>query len=895
MKIERAKIIVRGAVQGVGFRPFIFRLATELNLRGIVLNSSQGVFIEIEGERNLLNQFLLRLEKEKPPRAIIQSLEFSFLDTIGYENFEILASENSGAKTALILPDIATCPDCLREIFDPQNRRYLYPFTNCTNCGPRFSIIESLPYDRANTSMRNFEMCADCEKEFYDPRDRRFHAQPNACPNCGPQLQLLRSGVRQNAANSDEIQPRSAERSHDALLRAANAIRDGKILALKGIGGFQLLVDARNENAIRRLRERKHREEKPFATMFPSLDAVKEICVVNEFEERLLQSPEAPIVLLEKKSAIGNRQSAISNSVAPKNPYLGVMLPYSPLHHILLRELNFPVVATSGNLSGEPICIDENDALSRLGDIADLFLVHNRPIVRQLDDSVVRIIFGREQILRRARGYAPLPIKLNFQLSTFNHQPILAVGAHLKNSVALAVGEQIFLSQHIGDLETEPAFSAFKKVAADFENLYEQKPGMVACDLHPEYLSTKFAEKLGSAPASGAADDAFVIGTNGERRPIFCESVARNVRREGAPNGSRGGCAPQQIRVQHHYAHVLSCAAENEIEAPLLGVAWDGTGLGTDGKIWGGEFLYLKQNSGGEAPRRPELKKLGLTEFDPPIEFERVAHFREFPLPGGETAIKQPRRSALGLLWEIFGDELFERGDFPFLENFSDAELSMIRKMLAQKINSPLTSSVGRLFDAVAALIGLRQRVSFEGQAAMELEFAIEKKQTDETYAFEITAREDARLTNKIAATLGNVYPTDSSLATRHSSLLIDWQPMILKIFDDLKSQTSIGIISAKFHNTLVEIIIHVAKKIGEPKVALSGGCFQNKYLLERAILKLQAADFKPYWHQRVPTNDGGIALGQVIAAIRQFQKGEKFNFDEIGLPKISNENLAIA
>jgi hydrogenase maturation protein HypF len=808
---ECAKIIVRGAVQGVGFRPFIFRLATELNLQGAVLNSSQGVFIEIEGARELLNQFLLRLEKEKPPRAIIQSLEFSFFDAIGYEKFEILASENSGAKTALILPDIATCPDCLCEIFDPRNRRYLYPFTNCTNCGPRFSIIESLPYDRANTSMKSFEMCEACEREYHDPNNRRFHAQPNACPNCGPQLELLECGDMSLLSKRGHVRALQ----NDALL-AAEAIRDGKILALKGIGGFQLLADARNEKAVQRLRERKHREEKPFALMFPSLESVKEICAVNKFEERLLQSPEAPIVLLNKLT-IQNSKLKISEAVAPQNPFLGVLLPYSPLHHILLGELNFPVIATSGNLSGEPICIDEKDALARLGEIADLFLVHNRPIVRQLDDSVARIFFGHEQILRRARGYAPLPIQLKSKVQSPNPKVILAVGAQLKNSVALAIGEQIFLSQHIGDLETEPAFAAFKKVANDFEKLYEAKPEIVACDFHPEYLSTKFAQK--------------------QNAEIFS--------------------------VQHHYAHILSCAAENEIEAPLLGVAWDGTGLGTDGQIWGGEFLLSNENS-----------------------FERVAHFREFRLPGGEAAIKQPRRVALGLLWEIFGDEIFSRRDFHFLKFFSNAELSMLHKMLTQKINSPETSSAGRLFDAIASLVGLRQRVSFEGQAAMELEFAIGEIKTDEFYQLKIAAREDIRPADIITA---------ARACVANSSLIFDWQPMILEILDDLKAQIPVGIIAAKFHNALAEVIVEVAKIIGEAKVALSGGCFQNKYLLERAILKLQAAGFKPYWHQRVPTNDGGIVLGQAVAAIRQSQPKEKFNFGSNPLPKVSSEHLAVA
>src|SRR6516225_2733894 len=477
MNCERLKVIVRGAVQGVGFRPFVFRLASELNLKGWVSNSSQGVFAELEGERDSVQRFLLRLEKEKPPRAVIQSLESSFRDPVGYEGFEILYSEDEGEKTVLISPDIATCRDCLKDIFDPKNRRFRYPFTNCTNCGPRFSIIESLPYDRGNTSMKRFVMCPDCEREYHDPLDRRFHAQPNACPQCGPQLQLW-----------DENGGPFSEKD-DALRTAAEAIRCGKILALKGIGGFQLIVDARNRAAVVRLRERKHREEKPFALMYPSLDAVRADCEVSGLEERSLLSPESPIVLVKRDHRAGQangsarRLHQLTEAVAPQNPNLGVMLPYSPLHHMLMRELSFPIVATSGNLSDEPICIDEHEALQRLRGIADLFLVHDRPIVRHLDDSVVRLMAGRELVLRLARGYAPLPIQLK-QPSP----PTLAVGGHLKNTVAISVDRQVFISQHIGDLETVAAFAAFRRAANDLPELYETRPTQVAADAHPDYL-----------------------------------------------------------------------------------------------------------------------------------------------------------------------------------------------------------------------------------------------------------------------------------------------------------------------------------------------------------------------------------------------------------------------
>ena len=801
----RLKIAVRGAVQGVGFRPFVFRLAEELKLAGWVNNSPQGVFIEVEGPRTALENFLLRLEAEKPPRSFIQSLESSWLDSVGFGKFEIRASETGGGKTALVMPDIATCPDCLREIFDPQNRRHRYPFTNCTNCGPRFSIIEALPYDRANTSMKRFAMCPQCRAEYDDPRNRRFHAQPNACPVCGPRLDFLECGDTSPVSKRGYVR---ALQNHDALLSAAEAIRSGKIAAVKGIGGFHLMVDARNEAAVKRLRERKHREEKPFALMFPSLEGVKAVCEVSPLEERLLRSPEAPIVLLKK---IGNRQSVIGNSTAPGNPNLGVMLPSNPLHHLLMAELGFPVVATSGNLSDEPICTGEREALERLGGIADVFLVHNRPIVRHVDDSIVRVMLDREMVLRRARGFAPLPISIKVQSSGFGvrglKQPtaggpgtlnperrtILAVGAHLKNSVALAVGSQVFISQHIGDLETEPANNAFRRVIADFEKLYDAQPEIIAADLHPDYLSTKFANESG-----------------------------KNV-----------------VGVQHHVAHVLSCMAENEIAPPALGVSWDGTGYGSDGTIWGGEFFRIADSY-----------------------VERIAHLRPFRLPGGDKAVREPRRPAIGLLYEMFGDAVFPRNDLPTVAAFTKAELSAVKVMLARRLNSPPTSSMGRLFDAVASLINLRQQMRFEGQAAMELEFALDGIETNECYEMRITARGDARPT-----TVPN-----SAIRNPQSTMVLDWSPLVEAILSDVQKGVAVGRMSAKFHNALAEAVVAVTKKTGARRVVLSGGCFQNRYLTERTVRWLRAEGFQPYWHQRVPPNDGGIALGQVVAALRDQQ-----------------------
>jgi hydrogenase maturation protein HypF len=772
---ERARIVARGAVQGVGFRPFIYRLATDLKLDGWVLNSAQGVFIEVEGPRDTLDQFICRLGEEMPPHAIVQSLEVSFLDAVNYGRFEIRESDDRGERGVLILPDIAPCADCLREILDPDDRRHRYPFTNCTNCGPRFSIIEGVPYDRAATSMKNFAMCADCQREYENPRDRRFHAQPNACPRCGPHLELWDASGKIVALGGE------------ALDRARDSIRAGRILALKGLGGFQLIVDASDDAGVLRLRKRKHREEKPFAMMAPCLQKAQEICVISELEERLLLSSEAPIVILQRLEGgapvtpadVGspelappfNSQLFVAPAVAPGNPNLGVMLPSTPLHHILLGAFGRPVVATSGNSSDEPICIDEHEALERLRGIADLFLVHNRPIVRHMDDSIVRIMAGREMVLRRARGYAPLPVTLKSTNLDTKTKIVMAVGAHLKNTVALRVAANIFISQHIGDLETQEAHAAFVRSAADLPRLYHAKPQMVACDMHPDYLSTKYAMELASI-------------------------------------------APVKVQaVQHHWAHVAACMAENELESPVLGVAWDGTGYGLDGTIWGGEFLLT---TGGS--------------------FQRVAHFRTFALPGGEAAVKEPRRCAIGLLSELFGNEVWQHEDWKF--GFNERERGLLRQMLEKGVNSPTTSSVGRLFDAVAALTALRRQGTFEGQAAMELEFAAAPG-VAEAYPFE----------------LGEGNP-----------IVIDWEPSIRQIISDLGKGASVAGISAKFHNMLTETIVQVARKIGQPKIVLTGGCFQNRRLLENTIRRLKDENFRPYWHQRVPPNDGGIALGQAAA-----------------------------
>ena len=746
--VTRVHVAIAGAVQGVGFRPFVYRLAQEMGLRGWVNNSAAGVFIEVEGDERIVRSFVRRVESDKPAIALIQSLEATFLAPVGYADFQIRAS-TGGEKRTLVLPDLATCPACLADIFDPANRRYRYPFTNCTNCGPRFSIIASLPYDRAATTMNRFVMCADCAREYADPGDRRFHAQPNACPACGPQLALWNE-------KADTIAT-----LHAALLATADAIRDGKVAAVKGIGGFHLMVDARNEEAVRTLRTRKSRAEKPFALLMPNFDQARMYCSPSDVESRLLRSPECPIVLLRRQ-----RPCDLAPSIAPGNSTLGVMLPGNPLHHLLLRALDAPVVATSGNLSEEPLCTDEHEALARLAGLADVFLVHDRPILRHVDDSIVREVAGRELVLRRARGFAPLPISVNDDLP-----PILALGGHQKSSVAIAVGSQIFLSQHIGDLESAESQRAFESVTAAMQSLYDFKPQTVACDLHPDYRSTHYAERTG-------------------------------VRIE---------------KVQHHIAHVLACMAENQIRPPVLGIAWDGSGVGSDGTVWGGEFLHV-------------------TEAD----IRRVAHLRPFPLPGNEKAVREPRRVALAILYEIFGEDVVNFHS-PTVRAFTPTEREALLTMLRRKVNTPVTSSVGRLFDAFASLTDLHQVASFEGQAAMALENTI------------VCANEEPPYPHKVY--------------TKGDMLWLDWEPAVRAL---LTEPLAPAYASARFHAMLVAMAVDVAKRVGEKNVVLSGGCFQNRVLTEGMICGLASAGYRSIWHQRVPPNDGGLALGQIMAAQRR-------------------------
>jgi hydrogenase maturation protein HypF len=747
----RIRIQIHGAVQGVGFRPFVYRTASELGIAGWVHNTPAGVTIEAEGPEPVLHRFLDRVKRKRPPRAFIQSCQHTFLDPVGHSDFRIRKSTGDGQTKALIMPDMATCPECVAELMDPGDRRYLYPFTNCTNCGPRFSIIRALPYDRSRTTMRRFRMCDRCQSEYEDPLDRRFHAQPNACPECGPRLELWTPEGECTA------------RATAALEEAAASVSHGEIVALKGLGGYHLVVDALNEDAVQRLRRLKHREEKPLALMYPDVKSVREHCVLEMDAERLLASPEAPIVLLPRLA-----HAEVAQGIAVRNPYLGVMLPYTPLHHLLMRLLRRPIVATSGNRSDEPIATDEDDALRRLNRIADRFLVHNRPIARAVDDSVVQYVMGREQILRRARGFAPLPVSAKrIPCCT------LAFGAHQKNTVAVAVEGEVFLSQHVGDLDTPESIAAFEGAVRDLPRLYDVQPELVVSDLHPDYVSTRRAEKTGL--------------------PVH--------------------------RVQHHHAHVLSCMADHKLTGPVLGVAWDGTGYGVDGTIWGGEFLHVDGDT-----------------------FERVAHLRTFALPGGDAAIREPRRCALALLFERYGRDALQMRDLIPVTSFSEAELGILGQMLKQRIHAPTTSSAGRLFDAVASLCGIRQVTSFEGQAAMELEFAARSHTPQQAYAYR-WCQEPGK------------------------SRVLDWGPMVDALLTDLRRQVDVGIIATRFHRTLAEAAAELARHESAERVILTGGCFQNRLLSELLIRRLRELGIRVYWHQRLPPNDGGIAAGQIMAA----------------------------
>ncbi len=753
--INLVNISVRGVVQGVGFRPFIYQLATRHNLKGWVCNTSEDVRIEVEGEARDIELFLLGLQKQAPPLSRIEDIAVSAGASAGYRRFEIRHSIAEEGKYQLVSPDIGTCPDCLREILDPRDRRYRYPFTNCTNCGPRFTIIKDIPYDRPNTTMKVFRMCPECRREYDDPLDRRFHAQPNACPVCGPQLELTDAGG--NRIDCD-----------DAITVTAELLKSGKIVAVKGLGGFLLACDATSEKTVNLLRRRKNRPAKPLAVMVATLEEARRHCEISSEEERLLVSPGSPIMLMKWKA-----ESTVTKAVAPGLNYLGVMLPYTPLHHLLLRDTGLPLVMTSGNISEEPIAKDNDEAQRRLGGIADYFLMHNRNIYARYDDSVMIAERDAPVFVRRARGYSPYPIHLPYQ-----SRQILGCGAEEKNTFCLTRDNFAFVSQHIGDMENLETLEHFTNTIALYRRLFRIKPEIIAHDMHPEYLPTKYARELGES--------------------------------EGI----------ELVPVQHHHAHIASCMADNGIEGPVIGVSFDGTGYGTDGNIWGGEFM--------------------VADYE---KFTRVTHLEYLPLAGGTQAIKKPYRTTIGYLLSL-GIKLDRQ--LPFLKNVDPAEIDIIRSQIENGINSPLTSSMGRLFDAVSALIGVRGVIQYEAQAAIDLE----------TLA--------ARAINESAR-----YPFS---LTKHDEVnTIKLHDLFAAILNDLHNRTPRARIAARFHNTIAYMILEVCQNIspraGITGVALSGGVFQNRLLFSKATELLESAGFEVYTHRQVPCNDGGISLGQVAIA----------------------------
>jgi len=750
----RKGIEVSGIVQGVGFRPYVYRLASELNLSGTIANTAAGVTIEVQGPADAVGSFVVRLPQELPPLARVTEMAVRDLPLNGDRAFRILPSRAGEEHRTLISPDVALCADCLRELFDPADRRYRYPFINCTNCGPRFTIVRDIPYDRARTSMASFRMCAACQREYDDPANRRFHAQPNACWECGPRVQLWDA----RGAKVSVLDP---------IGEAAAQLAAGAVVAVKGLGGFHLTAEATNPAAVESLRERKGRVGKPFAIMARDSECVEQFCHLDGVARALLLSPERPIVLLPKR-----QPNPIAEAVAPAYRELGVFLPYTPLHHLLFAAGDFPaLVMTSGNVSEEPIAIDNREAVARLAGLADFFLVHNRDILLRCDDSVVRASGGRVRQLRRSRGYVPVPVFLGEELP-----PVLAAGGELKNTICLTKGRHAFLSQHIGDLENLESHRFFEEAIRHLKDILEIEPSLLAYDLHPDYFSTRWA--LAQAGV-------------------------------------------ERIGVQHHHAHVASCMAENHLAGKVIGIVLDGTGYGTDGRVWGGEVLVAHYR-----------------------DFERAAHFAYVPMPGGAAAIHEPWRMAVSYLFHHFGDG-FRDIHIPFVQRLDRAGAAVLMRMMARGVNSPLTSSCGRLFDAVAALVGIRDRVTYEAQAAIELEMAIEDSPDDAAYPLE--------------------------LVPDGPGWLIDTRPMFEALVDDLRRNLAAGVISRRFHNGLVEGFARLASALRERtqlnRVCLSGGTFQNLYLLEHLRARLEAGGFEVFTQGEVPAGDGGLSLGQALVA----------------------------
>ena len=745
------EIHINGIVQGVGFRPCVYRLARRRGLCGEVANTARGVTILLEGQAAQIDGFMTDLEREKPPLAHMVEIAQKDRPVDGHTDFTIAPSQGSAYRATLVSPDVAVCDDCLHELFDPRDRRFGYPFINCTNCGPRYTIIDDIPYDRAKTAMRGFKMCPQCQAEYEDPEDRRYHAQPNACAVCGPRVALFDAGGDPVAAD-------------DPIAYAARLIREGRIVAVKGLGGFHLAADALNDDAVARLRERKHREEKPLAVMVPDVDTIATFAHMTSEDVELLTTIQRPIVLLPKRLP-----ERLAFSVAPRNHYYGVMLPYTPLHHLLLAHGFKAVVMTSGNLSEEPIAIDNDEAFKRLGAIADLFLVHDRPIRLRSDDSIVRRSGGKTRPMRRSRGFVPVPVFLKHK------QPmILACGAELKNTVCLTKGNQAFVSQHIGDLENMATEDFFRLTIDHLQRILDIAPQAIACDMHPDYLSTRWAEA-----------------------------------QEGMP----------MIQVQHHHAHVAACMAEHHLEGEVIGLAFDGTGYGTDGTVWGGEVLVAEQK-----------------------DFKRAAHLACVPMPGAAAAIRAPWRLGLAYLHDAYGEQLWELG-LPFLQRLDGDKARTVVQMAVKGINAPLTSSLGRLFDAVAAIVGLRGTVAYEGQAAMELEMMADGNEQ-------------------------NSYPFEWSNDPVKQMAV---GPIVKGVVEDILDGLPAFIISRKFHDTLIamwaELCAELRGETGLGRVVLSGGCFQNVLLLEGLTAALKQTGFDVFSHEQVPTNDGGISLGQAFVA----------------------------
>ncbi|MEP6644765.1 MAG: carbamoyltransferase HypF [Acidobacteriaceae bacterium] len=764
-EVVRKRLHVQGVVQGVGFRPFVYNLARNLALNGYVLNSSSGVEIEIEGGQTAIEVFLGQLRTLPPPLSRIEKISSSDLDPCGYKSFSIRKSVSEEGQFGLVPPDVGTCADCWADAGDRENRRFGYPFTNCTNCGPRYTIIQDLPYDRPATTMSPFQMCALCKSEYEDPGNRRFHAQPNACPQCGPALSLIQS----NFFLYPSEQPRAFELSASIVRDARQLLREGNIIAVKGLGGFLLACAAENDAAVKNLRLRKKRSDKPFALMSRDIESIERFCFVSDDDRQALLGPRRPIVILPRRSGAN-----FSPAVAPGNNTLGVMLPYTPLHYLLFSDSPgeasefLALVMTSGNISEEPIVTANEEALTRLALVADWFLLHNRGIYMRVDDSVVRVFEKQERALRRSRGFVPNPIDLRMPCAE-----ILACGAEFKNTFCLTKDHYAILSQHIGDLQNYETLVFFKETLANLKKLFRVEPTAVAYDMHPNYLSSRFALQL----------------------PM-----------------------DRKIPVQHHHAHIASCMAENHLRGKVIGVAFDGTGYGVDEQIWGGEFLVADYSG-----------------------FDRWAHLRYVPLPGGDAAVRQPWRMALSYLRDTFGSAVPE---LPRLRAaIPEKQHSIVEAMLARNIQTVRTSSCGRLFDAVASLLGLRHVVNFEGQAAIELEM-IASTGVEEHYGYDI---QDC------------------------PAVQLDFRLMIEEIVRDVARHEPVGYIAARFHNTIAIAIADVCSRIRDAeklnRVCLSGGTFQNVYLLQRTVEGLRQSKFEVYLHASVPANDGGISLGQAVIA----------------------------